>query len=280
MRSDESGRSAIGSDLPLQLITAVTAWKLEFLVMRGDQFAAHMCTTYPEVPHQLTEFRWTIAGGVGNPPDPFVTWVTKNSLKSLEIVHMPQTHAIVGQIGTNLRSLRVPDATTLPNNLLGLKELILTTAVASVPTDVVYYTRLPPNIVHLGISVTSSITGVASTTLISQLKHKLPAKLRTLSIYAESNSRNPNTTYARYSHQFAAKQILKIPGEEVVIRIFSGFENCQVAMRSDLVRSLHYPREVTIENMRYMSRVVANNEEKERKQRSKHGFTAFMSKLG
>jgi hypothetical protein len=62
--------------------------------------------------------------------------------------------------------------------------------------------------------------------------------------------------------------------------MFNGFDACQVAMRSDLVRSKHYPRDVTLENMRYMSRMVSDNEDTTELQPSKRGFASLIQKLG
>jgi hypothetical protein len=229
--------------------------------------------SYPEVSHKLTEFRWTIAAGHTNPSfNPFITWVTKSSLKTLEILHLPTVHDIIGQIGTGLRSLRVPDATALPKNIMGLKELILTTPVPVIPTDVSYYGNLPPNIVHLGLTANAQVFGA---TITLGLAHKLPQKLRTLSLYGQSTLRLPVNSYS-----IVNPERNYLPGEDVLIRIFNGFEACQVAMRSDLVRSKHYPRDVTLENMRYMSRVVSDNEDTTELQPSRGAFVSLIHKLG
>jgi hypothetical protein len=275
MRTDDSNKTSTLSQVPLQLITSVTSWKLEFLVMRGEPYSIGSYSSYPEVSHQLTEFRWTIAGGHQGPEfKQFITWVTNNSLKTLEILNLPADHDIIGQIGPALRSLRVPDAKTLPKNLKGLKELILTTSIAAIPTEVSYYGSLPPNIVHLGLTTNAL---VSEATIGASLSHKLPQKLRTLSLYGQSVTRLGFNPYGTIT---SSGCYVAIPGEDVLIRIFNGFEACQVAMRSDLVRSKDYPRDVTIENMRYMSRVVSDNEDTTELRPLRRGLVSLIPKFG
>jgi len=157
---------------------------------------------------------------------------------------------------------------------MGLKELILTTPVPIVPTDVEYYGSLPPNIVHLGLTIGSQVYEI---TIKASLAHKLPQKLRTLSLYSQSIVRLPIN---RHNVINPERIYVILPGEDVLIRTFNGFEACQVAMRSDLVRSKHYPRDVTLENMRYMSRVVSDNEDTTELQPSKGAFVSLIHKFG
>ncbi|KAG8865473.1 hypothetical protein FRC20_009802 [Serendipita sp. 405] len=85
MRSDEYGNKPTASTLPFQLITAVTKWKLEYLVMRGEPFNLGSHTDFPPVPHQLIEFRWAVNNSDARPEvDGLITYVTADSTKTLE----------------------------------------------------------------------------------------------------------------------------------------------------------------------------------------------------
>jgi len=236
MREDGSDRCR-SSYLPAQILT-VTSWKLEFLIMHGEMFYPLGVLTFPPPCLKLREFRWNIPFDLVDdfPVEMFITSVAKNSLETLEVLHVTSTHPIITRVAPTLRSLCVPRACDLPTNLRCLQELILTTP-SEIPCDIEFYASLPASLTHLGLTTTT----VAAFGRIWDLEHKLPPKLRVLSIYCTA----PDIVEDR---------IITI--QDVQVRIYGDNVHTQVAMRSDLVRSDDYPRGINIKNMLAMGRAV------------------------
>ncbi|KIM32265.1 hypothetical protein M408DRAFT_326888 [Serendipita vermifera MAFF 305830] len=251
MRSDETGRQAAQSVLPFQIL-GVTAWKLEFLVMRGDVFRFTGYTEFPAVTHQLVEFRWSINSPAPNAGvDDAITYVTANSLKTLEVLHVPSgTHPVVSKVVPTLHSLKVISRDGIPKKLKNLKELIIADS-GDLPTDVAFYEALPPHIVHLGILSSKPDYSATHQAMAIGLDHKLPSKLQILSVYHDKTGYAPPTFK---NEEFVLK------GSGVLVRYHTGKESAMIAMRSDLVKSTVYPRGVSVENMRLMGRIGGTGE--------------------
>lgn len=258
MRSDEKGKQATQSIVPFQII-GVKAWKLEFLVMRGDMFRMSGYTEFPPVEHELVEFRWKVkTRELGDATSDVITYVTANSLKTLEVLHVPDgSHSVVSKVASTLRSLQVSQRHHIPKKLKNLTELIIADD-SSIPSDVAFYSSLPPNILHLGIvcsdpgllqpslRISKSQFSRPYQTQIETLEHKLPSKLQTLSIYY-----NASTPYNAGLDQYD----FTLKGSGIYVRLFTGKESAAIGMRSDLVKSTSYPRGVCIDNMRLMGRM-------------------------
>ncbi|KAG8810766.1 hypothetical protein FRC17_002788, partial [Serendipita sp. 399] len=274
MRSDEYGNKPTTSTLPFQLITAVTRWKLEYLVMRGEPFQLGAHTDFPAVPHELIEFRWAVTNSDTRVElDGLVTYVTANSTKTLEALTIPSpAHSIVGKVNTTLKSLKTGTTVGLPRNLHGLKELIIHPANEALPLDNTYYTNLPKQLSHFGF-VCNYLPAVDG---IKTARSNLAWKIKTFTIY----SLNASQTYSYSSYSYssnAASQAntvktyvdgLNKDGTGAFVRVFAGPEEMQVGLRSDLIRpspSQGYPRGVTVENMRLRRVAGLYDEEKEKK---------------
>lgn len=285
MRPAEDGSRPTQSVLPFQLLTAVTKWKLEHLVVRGDNFRLSGHTEFGPVPHQLHEFRWSVQNTTNaKEVDDCISYLTANSHKTLEVIHIPSPlHPIVLQSMATLRSLRVETQYGIPKQLGGLKELIIADKVGSLPKDVSFYSSLPRHIIHLGIFTTY----VEDDAAINTLGHKLPQKLQRLSIYTDkvlwdqdaANRRlqeagrgkvpkTPSITSTDPADRKLLARTWKMLDVNIQVYTWSGDIMSKIGQRSDLVRSTHYPRGVTVENMRYMSRVVGAEDSSGRRRKS------------
>ena len=245
MRSDETGKQAAQSVLPFQIL-GVRAWKLEFLVMRGDMFRATGYTEFPAVAHQLVEFRWSIATwGPTTGVDDVISYVTAHSFGTLEVLHVPEgSHPVVSKVVPTLRSLKVSSRTGIPQKLRNLKELVITES-SPIPDDVAFYAALPPNITHLGL-----VAPTVEQSQTADLYHKLPSKLQILSLYTDTQNAYPRIT---------SLEDYSLRGSGIEVRHFKGKDASMVAMRSDLVHSTVYPRGVSVDNMRAMGRVSGSS---------------------
>ncbi|KIM32266.1 hypothetical protein M408DRAFT_326889 [Serendipita vermifera MAFF 305830] len=241
MRSDRDGGQPTQSVLPFQIL-GVTAWKLEYLVMGWEMFRVTGYTEFPAVTHKLVEFRWSVdSPGPNAGVDDAITYVTGNSLKTLEVLHVPSgTHQVVSKVAPTLRSLKVTSRDGIPKKLKNLKELIIADS-GTLPTDVEFYSALPPHIAHLGLLTSTPDYSSTRQTLAMGLDHKLPSKLQILSVYHVSTG---HVLPIFKNEEFVLK------GSGVLVRYYTGEWPAIVAMRSDLVKSAVYPRGVSIENMR------------------------------
>ncbi|CAG8545751.1 14857_t:CDS:1 [Acaulospora colombiana] len=245
MRMDRAGGKPITSQVPYQLL-GISAWKLEFLVIRGDKFDLKALNQYPPVTHQLVEFRWTVQGCdmILDGPDveKLITWVTSNSMRTLENLYLPSVHPIARKLANTIRSLTIPTLMESPNDFRSLQELILTEK-TEMPTESQYYIALPPNLMHFGMKVHSAAVHGNTETVAWHFN----PKLKIFSIYHDSWT----ATKTRLE-----QNSWKAAGGAVLVRTFGGEHSTQIGMRSDLVQSHAYPRGVTIENMHKGSRVV------------------------
>ena len=243
MRSDVRWGQVTESVLPFQILT-VTAWKLQFLVMRGDVFNLAGYTGFPPVTHEFIEFRWSVAGAMNGPlTEQLITYVTANSLKTLEVLHIPAaSHPVVTQVAPTLCSLKVTSGVGIPQGLPHLKELIITDPFFNY-FDASFYGILPPNITHFGISSNKCVDYEQ----LEALNHSFPPKLDLFSVYCEA--RTPICLISPLNIE------THTIGNDVQVRVFKGKQSSRVGMRSDLVQSTMYPRGVSVENMRSMSRL-------------------------
>ncbi|PVF97696.1 hypothetical protein CPB86DRAFT_785490 [Serendipita vermifera] len=245
MRMDKAGRRPTTSQVPYQLI-GVSAWKLEFLVIRGDKFDLKAWNQYPPVAHHLVEFRWTVQNYDmtldGADIENLITWVTGNSMRTLENLHLPSFYPIAKKLANTIRSLTIPTLMESPKDFRNLQELILTEKI-EMPKETQYYIALPPNLMHFGMR----IRDVAPRGTADAVAWHFSPKLKAFTLYHDSWTAT-NTRLEKDSWSAA--------GGAVFIRTFGGDHSAQIGMRSDLVQSHVYPRGVTIENMHKRSRVV------------------------
>lgn len=245
MRSDERGVKATQSVLPFQILT-VKAWVLGFLVMRGDVFNLAGHVAFPPVRHELIEFRWTVPTTVTDTlAEELITYVTANSLKTLQVLHIPTgSHPVVAKVAPTLRSLKVSSSIGIPKILDNLKELIIADSFFHY-LDTWFYSTLPPNITHLGILSNS----YASKGQLEAFNHNLPTKLEIFSLYHPA----PTSIYTPLQTGIETYTL----SSGVRVCIFKGKELAHVGMRSDLVKSSVYPRGVSVGNMRAMGRLAS-----------------------
>ncbi|KAG8783441.1 hypothetical protein FRC15_005182 [Serendipita sp. 397] len=265
MRSDEYGNKPTASTLPFQLITAVTKWKLEYLVMRGEPFNLGSHTDFPPVPHQLIEFRWAVNNSDARPEvDGLITYVTADSTKTLEALSIPSpTHPLITKIIPTIKSLKVNTSLGLPRNLHGLKELIIQPAAEPLPADATFYTNLPKQLVHFGF-----VCNVPPTTdALSAARSKLDWKIKTFSLYSVQIAYTSYYSYTTTNNATVLQTFvdgLNKDGTGAHVRTFFGPDEMQVGLRSDLIKPspvIGFPRGVTVENMR-LRRAAMQDEEK------------------
>jgi hypothetical protein len=130
-----------------------------------------------------------------------------------------------------------------------LKELIIAEPAFNY-LDTWHYSTLPPNVTHIGFL--SNI--YASKGQLEALKHNLPTKLETFSLYYEA----PTTRYTLSNSSMENYTL----SNGVRVRVFNGKELAQVGMRSDLVKSSVFPRGVSVDNMRVMGRLGSSEARK------------------
>jgi hypothetical protein len=242
MRSDERGVMATQSVLPFQVLT-VEAWNLKFVVMRGDSFNLAGHVAFPPVRHELVEFRWTVPTPVTDTlTAELITYVTANSLKTLQVLHIPTgSHPVVAKVAPTLRSLKVNSGVGIPKRLNHLKELIIADHSFHY-LDAWLYSTLPLNITHLGILSNT----YASKNQLEAFKHNFPTRLEVFSLYYSAQGSGDTLKSGMETYMLSSG---------VRVRIFKGRELAQVGMRSDLVQSSVYPRGVSVGNMRAMGRL-------------------------
>jgi hypothetical protein len=246
MRTDEDLRSPVTSVVPLQMLT-LSEWTIEFLVLRGEAWNFSAYTQYPPIKHQLIEFRWSIAGAYNQVGvNDLITYVTSNSLETLENLTLPTVHPIVTKVAPTLRSLTVLTRDGIPKSLGRLRELLLLAPRGIIPKDDTFYGNLPPNIQHLGLQVDIPLPQD-----ITELTHRLPSKVKTFSIYTSNAGYYPNQNEKRPN-----PKVQYDVATEVDVRMWSGGEPIKIGVRSDLIRSTVYPRSVCTDNMYAMSRAV------------------------
>jgi hypothetical protein len=251
MRMDRTGTRPGQSQVPYQIL-GISAWKLEFLVIRGDLFDIKVWDSYPPVAHKLVEFRWTVqnCNRTLHAPDveKLITWITGNSINTLENLHLPYDHPLVQKLAHRIRSLRIPTLMETPKNFINLRELILTEEMPQVPPEYPYYVSLPPNLTHFGIRVQN----VPERSLVDDIvNHGFNPKLKSFTIYHQIVP-----TFPRQTPGLTDRESWYPTDTDVLVRRFASEHWIQVGMRSDLVQSSEYPRGVTIENMHKRNHVV------------------------
>jgi hypothetical protein len=176
------------SIVPLQLLH-ISPWPLEAIVFRGEQWAPQAFANFPPVKHQFYEVRWLCPEPSADSVKPFLKYLTSNSSKSLQILHVPQVDHVLPVWAPTLRSILLTGANSsilqqLPQLPL-LRDLVIapTTYRIDVETQLSTLATLPPKLEHVGF--TMAYEHITFSTL-KQAIVSMPQTLRVLSIYSSS----------------------------------------------------------------------------------------------
>ena len=188
MRSHPN-RATDRSNVPLQLLH-ISSWPLEAIVFRGERWAVQNFGNFPPVKHQFYEVRWLCPEPYNDSLKLFLKYLTSNSSKSLNILHVPQVDHIFPEWAPTLRSVLL--ARAIPSGLRQLprlpllRELLIGNIlhpITDVETELSTLVTLPPKLEHVGFTL--ALDAVSSSTLKKAIV-SMPQTLRTLSIYTPS----------------------------------------------------------------------------------------------
>jgi len=187
MRSHPN-RTTDRSNVPLQLLQ-ISSWPLEAIVFRGERWPVKNFNNFPPVKHKFYEVRWLCPEPVDSPLEPFLKYLTSNSSKSLQILHVPHVHHILPEWAPSLRSVlltreNLSSLRQLPQ-LPFLRELIIsgTTNPIAVESELSTLATLPPKLEHLGFSMATDRVKIS---MLKDIIVSMPQTTRVLSIYTPS----------------------------------------------------------------------------------------------
>ena len=177
------------SNVPLQLLQ-ISSWPLEAIVFRGERWAIHNFNNFPPVKHQFYEVRWLCPEPLVGSLEPFLKYLTSNSSKSLQILHVPQVGHILPEWAPSLRSVLLTgvNLSTLPQlpQLRSLCELIIggeSTDPIDVEVQLSTLATLPPKLEHVGFTIPLDEINVST---LKRVIVSMPQTVRALSIYTPS----------------------------------------------------------------------------------------------
>ena len=173
------------SNIPLQLLH-IPSWPLEAIVFRGEQWGLQNFSDFPPIKHQFYEVRWLCPEPTYDSLEPFLEYLTANSLKSLRIIHVAHFGHILPEWAPSLRSVLLTRADIsglqqLPH-LPFLRELVICGPNSSrdVHGQLSTLATSTPKIEHVGFTIElDKIT-------VSRLKKailSLPQTIRFVSLY-------------------------------------------------------------------------------------------------
>jgi hypothetical protein len=177
------------SNVPLQLLQ-ISSWPLKAIVFRGERWPANNFDNFPPIKHQFYEIRWICREPFNSPFEPFLQYLTSNSSKSLQILHVPLVAHILPEWAPSLRSVLLTRATLsnlreLPQ-LPFLRELIIsaTTDPINIEGQLSTLASLPPRLEHVGFTIPLNEINVST---LTKAILSMPQTIRVLSIYTPSN---------------------------------------------------------------------------------------------
>jgi hypothetical protein len=184
MRSHPT-RKTDRSNVPLQLLQ-ISSWPLEAIVFRGERWPVNNFKDFPPVKHQFHEVRWLCPEPVDGPLETFLKYLTSNSSKSLQILHVPHVAHILPEWAPSLRSVLLTGANPsilqqLPQ-LPFLREVVIsdTTNPINIEAQLSTLATLPQKLEHVGF--TMALDEINFSTLEKAIV-SMPQTIRVLSIY-------------------------------------------------------------------------------------------------
>ena len=184
MRAHPILRSNV-SNVPLQLLH-IPSWPLEAIVFRGEAWAFRSFNDFPPVKHQFYEARWLCPEPDDGSLNLFLNYLTSNSLRSLNIIHVPQIGHILPEWAPALRSVLLTrgDHSALQHlpQLPFLRELVICQHDRQLDIDAQLsaLTTLPPKLEHVGF--TMELDKITHLTLKKAIV-SLPQTVRVISLF-------------------------------------------------------------------------------------------------
>lgn len=182
-------RSAYTADrcnVPLQLLQ-ISSWPLEAIVFRGERWPVNNFNNFPPIKHQFYEVRWHCPEPLVGSLEPFLGYLTSNSSKSLQILHVPQVRHILPEWAPSLRSVLLTgvNLSILPQlpQLPSLCEFVISgggTDPIDVEVQLSTLATLPPKLEHVGFTIPLDEINVST---LKKAIVSMPQTVRVLSIY-------------------------------------------------------------------------------------------------
>ncbi len=213
------------SNVPLQLLQ-ISSWPLEAIVFRGERWPVNNFNNFPPVKHQFYEVRWLCPEPVDGSLEPFLEYLTSNSSKSLQILHVPQVRHILPEWAPSLRSVLLTgvNLSILPQlpQLPSLCEFVIgggSTDLINVEAQLSTLATLPPKLEHVGFTLPLDEINV-STLKVAIVS--MPQTTRVLSIYTHSTPMTQNAV----AHANAREAVGLIGSQEnfpnISVRLYEG----------------------------------------------------------
>ena len=226
-----SAQTSNRSNVPLQLLQ-ISSWPLEAIIFRGEQWPAYNFNNFPPVKHQFYEVRWLCPEPLGGTLEPFLKYLTSNSSKSLQILHVPQVRHILPEWAPSLRSVLLTGVglSSLPQlpQLPSLCEFVISgenTDPFDVEVQSSTLATLPPTLEHVGFTIPLDEINVST---LKRAIVSMPQTVRVLSIYTPSTPATDNA--AAYAN---AREAVGLIGSQenfpnVSVRLYEGVVQSRV----------------------------------------------------